>query len=156
MIRTKKGFTLVELMVVAIIVAILAAVAVPLMKGSKDRAVATEAEAALGSIRSQMRSIFAQYGAYTGDPTDPITDGAVQGNVPGFDAASGSAPGDLDGTYFSGNCYDITVAQYTFTAECDWSDSNNSAGFTPKYGDVDDSANETEINHLGTITRDGY
>ena len=39
----KAGFTLVELMVVAIIVAILAAVSIPLMSGNKRRAAATEA-----------------------------------------------------------------------------------------------------------------
>ena len=61
----KNGFTLVELMVVAVIVAILAAVAIPLMSGNKKRAMCSEAEAALGTIRSQLRAQYAETKDYT-------------------------------------------------------------------------------------------
>ena len=53
----RAGFTLVELMVVAVIVAILAAVAIPLMSANKTRAMATEAEAGCGTIRTAFRAM---------------------------------------------------------------------------------------------------
>ena len=68
--KNKAGFTLVELMVVAVIVAILAAVAIPLMSANKNRAIMTEAEAALGTIRSALRAQYAETGAYNKDIND--------------------------------------------------------------------------------------
>ena len=65
--KSKDGFTLVELMVVAVIVAILAAVAIPLMSANKNRAIMTEAEAALGTIRSVLRAQYAETGRYDVD-----------------------------------------------------------------------------------------
>jgi prepilin-type N-terminal cleavage/methylation domain-containing protein len=92
--RNNKGFTLVELMVVAIIVAILAAVAIPLMSANKRRAIATEAEAGCGSIRTAMRIHYAEFAAY------PASTANVTNLV-------GIGSGDLDGTYFSEGDYSI-------------------------------------------------
>ena len=71
--KNKLGFTLVELMVVAIIVAILAAVAIPLMSGNKKKAQATEAQAGAGTIKTLVRIMQAQ-----GD-TAPTTLAGVKG-----------------------------------------------------------------------------
>ena len=106
---TKKKFTLVELMVVAIIVAILAAVAIPLMSGNVQRAIATEATAALGMIRSNLRAMYAETGDYTTPPSGTaFNDGdLVAGNVPDILAE------DLDGHYFSHDCYEIDFDRLT-------------------------------------------
>lgn len=90
----KQGFTLVELMVVAIIVAILAAVAVPLMSGNRERAMATEAMAACSMIDRCMRIDHARNGRYT-DYRDDIT------ALPGIDIDT------LNGTYFKQNNYQV-------------------------------------------------
>ncbi len=70
--KSRKGFTLIELMVVILIVGILAAVAVPLMRGRIGAAKWSEANASAGSIRTAVRAYIAEKGPafdYTGIET---------------------------------------------------------------------------------------
>lgn len=50
--KSKRGFTLIELMVVVVVVGILAAAAVPIYTFAMSRAYASEAKAAMGTIRA--------------------------------------------------------------------------------------------------------
>ncbi|MBT8042510.1 MAG: prepilin-type N-terminal cleavage/methylation domain-containing protein [Kiritimatiellales bacterium] len=102
--QNKSGFTLVELMVVAIIVAILAAVAIPLMTGNKERAAATEAQAGCSTIATAMRMLRAEQGSY--DASSVAND--IQ-QLPGMRS------GDLDGTYFSDGSYVLASSPSNFT-----------------------------------------
>lgn len=106
----RKGFTLIELMVVIFIVGILAAVAIPIMRGRIDSAKWSEAKAAMGSIRTAARA----YGAEKG-PTFNYT-GTTLADL-GFTLhASGAATSDLDGKYFTEACYALTYNAYdTYT-----------------------------------------
>ena len=97
----KDGFTLVELMVVAIIVAILAAVAVPLMSANRKRAIITEAEAGCGTIRTALRIHYAQHGDYP-----------ASGQAASLDNVGA---GDLDGTWFRTANYVDTVNGTNYT-----------------------------------------
>ncbi len=63
MIRT-KGFTLVELVIVIVIVGILSIVAVPIYRGYTRKSVATEGKALLGVIQMSERAIFAEKATY--------------------------------------------------------------------------------------------
>lgn len=86
--KSRKGFTLIELMVVVLIVGILAAVAVPLMRGRIDSAKWSEGKAIMGTIATALRAHIAEKGSdFTGVPTL---------------AQLGFADNDLDGTYFTG------------------------------------------------------
>ena len=92
----RKGFTLIELMVVIYIVGILAAVAIPIMRGRIDAAKWSEGKSAMGSIRTAARSLIAEKGnSY---------DFASHNNLT---TDLGFATGDLDGKYFTTACYAI-------------------------------------------------
>ncbi len=112
--RNQRGFTLVELMIVVIIVGILAAVAIPMYQGATERAKASEAVAALGTIRGAMRVYFAEHGTYI---NANFTDGAqvTAGSV--LDVTDT----DLLGRYFSTECYtfDGDATANAFSIECD-------------------------------------
>lgn len=133
----RRGFTLVELMVVAVIVAILAAVAVPLMSVNRKRAMATEAESALGTVRGAMRAMYAETRDYSRSFTgSALAPGAVT-------AIPGVGPVDLEGQYFRTDNYEIeSVGVTTFVLRC--------SGTT---GDV--AGVVLRIDHAGTITRSG-
>jgi len=77
MMKNKKGFTLIELMVVVIIVGILAAVAIPLYTGHVAQAKASEGAALVGSVRTAELVYYAQHDGYLevasgGGDNDPL------------------------------------------------------------------------------------
>ncbi len=109
----KRGFTMVELMVVVLIVGILAAVAVPLMSGRIDASKWSEGKAAMGTIVSGLRAYTAEKGSFSSTPS--LSDIGISDN-------------DLDGTYFTHDAYKITSAsassgQVAFVITCTAGDS---------------------------------
>ena len=108
----RKGFTLIELMVVIFIVGILAAVAIPIMRGRIDAAKWLEGKSAMGSIRTAARSLIAEKGnSYTYAGHNNLT------------TDLGFAAGDLDGKYFTTACYaiaftDVAGSSPTYVITC--------------------------------------
>ena len=64
--RGNSGFTLVELMIVVIILAILAAIIVPQFAGSTAEAKNSALDANLNSMRSMVEVYYQQHGVYPG------------------------------------------------------------------------------------------
>jgi prepilin-type N-terminal cleavage/methylation domain-containing protein len=123
----KNGFTLVELMIVALVVAILAAVAIPMMTGNVGRARATEAEAALGMIRSNLRTMYSQTRDYrdTGNLDELGNRILIEAEDRVVDVVPGMQEGDLDGRFFSDDCYTIrSIDRTEFVIECDGEESD--------------------------------
>lgn len=83
-----KGFTLIELVVVIIIVSILAAAAIPIMRGRTDSARWSEGKVIMGTIARALRAHIA-------------AEGSNFTPVPAL-AQLGTTSGDLSGAYFSG------------------------------------------------------
>jgi len=104
LLKGKSGFTMVELMVVVIIVGILAAVSIPLYQANIKRAIRTEAEATLGSIRSAERIYKSEFNTYA-----VVAAGAAE-------SVLGVAV--VDAHYFDANCYDVTATDSLFVATC--------------------------------------
>ena len=96
----RKGFTLVELMVVVLIVTILAAVAMPLLSGRIDSSKWSEANAGAGTIRTAVRAYFAE------NPTAAQTlSGGL--DVAATQAVLGFSAQDLSGGFFVPGDYNI-------------------------------------------------
>ena len=104
--ESRKGFTLIELMVVILIVGILAAVAVPIMRGRIDSAKWSEGNASAGAIRTSIRAYIAEkgptYSGYAADCQGALSSATIQGNL-GFSSS------DLEGTYFAQGDYVISA-----------------------------------------------
>ena len=102
--KNRKGFTLIELMVVILIVGILAAVAVPIMRGRIDQAKWSEANAAAGSIKTAVRAYIAEKG-----PTYSYSGLIGTLDTQSIYEALGFSSSDLDGKYFNQEDYSITA-----------------------------------------------
>jgi prepilin-type N-terminal cleavage/methylation domain-containing protein len=97
--KRRKGFTLIELMVVILIVGILAAVAIPILRGRIDAAKWSEGKAMMGSISTAIRAYHAEKGP-TGTAPTTLATGAT---------GLGFAAGDLTGTYFVDADFSMSV-----------------------------------------------
>ena len=97
--KRNKGFTLIELMVVILIVAILAAVLAPTMTGRVNRAKWSEGVAGAGTIATALRAYCVEQGAdVSAAPTM---------------AQIGLTTNDLQGKYFASGDYSISAIAYT-------------------------------------------
>ena len=101
--KSRKGFTLIELMIVVLIVAVLAAVLVPMMRARLDAAKWSEARSAIGNLASGVRAYWAEHQdqAGTADWVDPIIADVC------ITRSGGATVGDLDGKYFTEECYSL-------------------------------------------------
>lgn len=127
--RSRKGFTLVELMVVILIVAILAAVAIPILRGRIDAAKWSEGRAMMGSIATSIRAWCAEKGPDYDDGTSPT--------YPGTLAELGFATNDLTGNYFDDADFSFSVTACGpppgFTVTCTPATKDNRPGVPATY-----------------------
>jgi type IV pilus assembly protein PilA len=103
----KKGFTLIELMVVILIVAILAAVLAPMMSGRIRSAKWTEGRTGAGTIATALRAYIAEHEGLGNLAVEvPALSDGTGLTVMGIDTA------DLTGKYFVATDYELTSYNY--------------------------------------------
>ena len=109
-----SGFSLVELMIVIVIIGVLAAVAVPIYNNNVMKAKMSEADATLGSIRTQLRVYYGEQGEYP-TATDAYVIGAAWNEI---------NTGEMTGKYFTDSSYTYTGDSDagTYTITCDAND----------------------------------
>ncbi len=138
----KKGFTLVQIMITIMIIGVLASVVPPLLANSLERAKASEARAALGSIRRAMRMHYVEHGTYK-DPQ------FTAGRKVTFGRILTIGDTDLEGRYFSSDCYTFErVKRRTFRIKC-----SGAASTAPAAHDV--AGVTLYVNQTGDIWRGG-
>ena len=87
--KTKKGFTLVELLIVVVILAILSAIVVPQFASSTDEAKESALDSTLSGFRSAIALYYQQHGDYPGSKTAvPTSCSGTAGSGDASDAAN--------------------------------------------------------------------
>ncbi len=106
---TNKGFSMIELLVVLLIIGILAAVAAPLYLAHTTRARASEAVATMGLIRQAEREYFTKHGGYLAVAAGSMANDPEAAANPGLGIDAGAAQ------YFSTPAYSVVVNNAAFT-----------------------------------------
>jgi prepilin-type N-terminal cleavage/methylation domain-containing protein len=97
-LKNKKGFTLIELVIIIILLGVLAAIAIPRYVDLRDQAVRASAQATLDAGRAAVQLDFADQvlntGAYTAAIGDGTANGAtfVAGDITDLEAELASSP----------------------------------------------------------------
>jgi len=105
MYLNKKGFTLIELIIVIVIIGILASIAVPMMAGVKAKAICAEAVTGMSTLRQVIRQYYVEYGGFPADWG--WGDGVAWPDVEPYFEKIGFKVDCLNGTYFDKWCYVI-------------------------------------------------
>jgi len=152
-LRNRKGFTLVELMIVVAIIGILAAIAIPNFLNFRLKAKTSEAKSNLGAIRSTEVAYYAEWSTWVGaqafvpilnrsgnDFKEPWTNG---GSISRFSILGFAPEGNVFFSYdLEGTSWPVGSAGFTSNAQGDLDTDGSIANYKI-------TSNDTEIRKSG-------
>lgn len=97
-IKSQKGFTIVELLIVIVVIGILAALVLNTFQGVQKRARDTQRQNAVNSMSTQLEAYYTDHGSYP-SAADLANDTWIQNNLKGFDLKATKAPGKSTNSY---------------------------------------------------------
>jgi len=107
----QRGYSMVELAIVIGVIILVTAAAVPIYSSNVRKAKLSEADANLGSIRTQLRIYYGQNSEYPKAPSGAMVVGASWNNID---------TGGLTGKYFADSSYTyVSEAGIDFTIICE-------------------------------------
>ncbi|OGL25664.1 hypothetical protein A3E49_01260 [Candidatus Saccharibacteria bacterium RIFCSPHIGHO2_12_FULL_49_19] len=123
--RNNRGFTIVELLIVIVVIGILAALVIVTYTGIQQRARDTERKTDINAIHGQVEAYYAQNGSYPGLGTQGSNDGINDStwrsnNMKGLDPAALSPPGSTStlAAAASATAYGYAVFQTDGSTAC--------------------------------------
>ena len=117
--NNNKGFTLIELIMVTIILGILAAVAVPRYMGTVNRAEAAAEDAVLSALKANAEAYAMEKFMDTGRksyPANPFDGASVDGYVTGATSVANSGDWAFDGTVILHKRNDDSVWSWAYSS----------------------------------------
>lgn len=114
----RKGFTLLEILIVIIIIAILATFAIPQYLKASKRAIASEAVTTIGAIRGALMRYYQEYQQLTND-------------ISALDIDNPNDPAEVPNANFTYTITGDDIHSYTITAE--GKDGTRADGITVTY-----------------------
>ena len=115
----ERGFTLIELMVVVVVIAVLLAIAIPTFLGAKDRANAASAKSRAVQAMKTQKTIFADGRGY--EP-DPVKLTQAEPSLEFRTLAAGDVPSEVQGVVYIRDVGvdTVTVVARSAHGQCYW------------------------------------
>ncbi len=147
--KSRKGFTLIELMIVVAIIGILAAIAIPNFIRFQLKAKTSEGKVNVAAIRTAEEAYFSEFGTYVAGAVSPAANGSTAkvpfSDVGGFGTIGWSPEGQV---YFN---YEVVISTNAVAYVADAGADIDGNGTDQAWGYVHPAPGGTTVGEDGTL-----